>query len=55
VALALQKKGIANVWVLDGGLAAWKREGLPVTRNLATAKEAAERFGIRVIENPATL
>jgi membrane protein DedA with SNARE-associated domain len=55
VALALQKKGISNVWVLDGGLTAWKREGLPVTRNLANPKDAAERFGIRVIENPARL
>ena len=55
VAVALQKKGISNVWVLDGGLAAWTREGLPVTRNLATTKDGAERFGIRVIENPVRL
>jgi rhodanese-related sulfurtransferase len=51
VALALQKRGVSNVWVLDGGLMAWKREGLPVTVNLSTPKEAAERFGIRVIED----
>ena len=52
VAVALQKKGISNVWVLDGGLAAWEREGLPVIRNIAIPKDAAERIGIRVIENP---
>jgi membrane protein DedA with SNARE-associated domain/rhodanese-related sulfurtransferase len=51
VALALQKRGVSNVWVLDGGLLAWEREGLPVTFNLSTPKEAAERFGIRVIED----
>jgi rhodanese-related sulfurtransferase len=45
VAVALQKKGITNVWVLDGGLSAWEREGLPVTVNLSTSKDAAERFG----------
>jgi rhodanese-related sulfurtransferase len=55
VAVALQKKGISNVWVLDGGLTAWKREGLPVTRNLATLNDAAARFGIRVIENAIRL
>jgi membrane protein DedA with SNARE-associated domain/rhodanese-related sulfurtransferase len=51
VAVALQKKGITNVWVLDGGLTAWEREGLPITVNLSTSKDAAERFGIRVIED----
>jgi membrane protein DedA with SNARE-associated domain/rhodanese-related sulfurtransferase len=49
VAVALQKKGISNVWVLDGGLTAWEREGLPVTVNLSTPKDGAEWFGIRVI------
>jgi membrane protein DedA with SNARE-associated domain len=51
VAVALEKKGVSNVWVLDGGLTAWEREGLPVTVNLSTSKDAAERFGIRVIED----
>ena len=55
VAVALQKKGISNVWVLDGGLAAWEREGLPVARNIAIPKDSAERIGIRVIEDPARL
>jgi membrane protein DedA with SNARE-associated domain/rhodanese-related sulfurtransferase len=48
VAVALRKKGISNVWVLEGGLMAWKKEGLPVTLRLCTSAEAAERFGIKI-------
>jgi len=51
VAVALRKKGISNVWVLEGGLMAWKKEGLQVTLNLSTSAEAAERFGIKIIES----
>jgi rhodanese-related sulfurtransferase len=49
VALALKKKGISNVWVLEGGLTAWKKEGLPVTLRLSTSAEATERFGIKIV------
>jgi membrane protein DedA with SNARE-associated domain/rhodanese-related sulfurtransferase len=49
VAVALRKKGISNVWVLEGGLSAWKKEGLPVTSRLSTSAEAAERFGIKIV------
>ncbi len=31
VALSLRKKGIPRVWILDGGLAAWQEQGLPVS------------------------
>jgi len=51
VAVALRKKGISNVWVLEGGLTAWKKEGLPVTLKLSTSAEAAERFGIKIAED----
>jgi membrane protein DedA with SNARE-associated domain/rhodanese-related sulfurtransferase len=51
VAVALRKKGISNVWVLEGGLRAWKKEGLPVTLRLSTSAEAEERFGIKVVED----
>jgi membrane protein DedA with SNARE-associated domain/rhodanese-related sulfurtransferase len=51
VAVALGKKGISNVWVLEGGLTAWKKEGLPVTLRLSTSAEAAERFGIKITED----
>ena len=50
VAIALQKKGVSNVWLLEGGLAAWKNEGFPVTFQLSTPSEAAERLGIKIIE-----
>jgi rhodanese-related sulfurtransferase len=49
VAVALQKKGISNVWVLEGGLTAWKRVGYPVTSHLSTSTEAAESLGIKMI------
>jgi membrane protein DedA with SNARE-associated domain/rhodanese-related sulfurtransferase len=48
VAVALRRKGISNVWVLEGGLTAWKKEGLPVTLRLSTS---AERFGIKIAED----
>jgi membrane protein DedA with SNARE-associated domain/rhodanese-related sulfurtransferase len=51
VAVALRKKGISNVWVLEGGLTAWKKEGLPVTLQLSTSAEAEQRFGIKVVED----
>ena len=51
VAVALQKKGISNVWLLEGGLTAWKNEALlVVTLQLSTPSEAAERLGIKIIE-----
>jgi rhodanese-related sulfurtransferase len=49
VALSLQKRGISNVWVLEGGLTAWQKEGFSVTSQLSTSSEAAERLGIKII------
>jgi 3-mercaptopyruvate sulfurtransferase SseA len=49
VALSMRKKGIMKVWILDGGLMAWKAEGFPVTSQLSTGAEAAARLGIRII------
>jgi membrane protein DedA with SNARE-associated domain/rhodanese-related sulfurtransferase len=50
VAVALQKMGISNVWVLEGGLAAWKKEGFPIAVDLSTSSEVTERFGIKIIQ-----
>jgi rhodanese-related sulfurtransferase len=49
-ALALRRKGISNVWVLQGGLKAWRELGLPVTANLSSPAQVAARFGIELAE-----
>jgi membrane protein DedA with SNARE-associated domain/rhodanese-related sulfurtransferase len=48
VADAIQKKGVQEVWVLEGGLQAWMLEGRAVTSQLATGEEAAARVGIQL-------
>jgi membrane protein DedA with SNARE-associated domain/rhodanese-related sulfurtransferase len=50
VALALRKKGIPRVWILEGGLKSWIKEGYPVTTNLPNPKDRAAELGIQVIE-----
>ena len=50
VALALLRRGIANVFVLDGGLNAWKAEGYPVTTALSSSTESHAMLGIRLLE-----
>ena len=44
-ALSLRRKGISNVWVLEGGLKAWRELDLPVTTRLSSPVEIAARFG----------
>jgi 3-mercaptopyruvate sulfurtransferase SseA len=46
VALALLRRGIANVFVLDGGLNAWKAEGYPVTTALSSSTESHAKLGL---------
>jgi 3-mercaptopyruvate sulfurtransferase SseA len=46
VAEALRKRGIFEVWVLEGGLEAWVEEGRPVTTVFQTPQEVAARLGI---------
>ena len=46
VAEALRKRGIFEVWVLEGGLEAWVQEGRPVTTDFQTPEQAAARMGI---------
>jgi membrane protein DedA with SNARE-associated domain/rhodanese-related sulfurtransferase len=48
VANALHKIGVADVWVLEGGLEAWAEEGRSVTTKLFTSEEAAQRMGIQI-------
>ena len=47
-ALALRRKGISNVWVLQGGLKAWRELGLPVTLHLRSAAQVAAALGIEL-------
>jgi membrane protein DedA with SNARE-associated domain/rhodanese-related sulfurtransferase len=49
-ALALRGKGISNVWVLQGGLKAWRELGLPMSTNLNSTETVAARFGIELPE-----
>ena len=48
VAVALRRRGVDQVWVLDGGLASWQDHGLPLTTNLSTPEEVAHRLGIEL-------
>jgi membrane protein DedA with SNARE-associated domain/rhodanese-related sulfurtransferase len=50
VALALRKKGIQNVWILEGGLNRWIKEGYPVIPNLTNPKDRVAELGIQVID-----
>jgi membrane protein DedA with SNARE-associated domain/rhodanese-related sulfurtransferase len=50
VALALRRKGIPKVWILEGGLKAWIEDGYPVTPNLGDPKERAVSLGIQVVD-----
>jgi len=52
-ALLLRRKGISNVWVLEGGLKAWRELDLPVTTELNTPAEVAARFGVELPDETA--
>jgi membrane protein DedA with SNARE-associated domain/rhodanese-related sulfurtransferase len=47
-ALALNRIGVKNVWVLEGGLKAWREQGLPVSQSPEVPEVAAERVGVRL-------
>ena len=48
VAVALKRIGIDKVWVLEGGLKAWREHGFPVSHSLEAPEVVAERFGVRL-------
>jgi membrane protein DedA with SNARE-associated domain/rhodanese-related sulfurtransferase len=48
VAVELQRKGVTNVWVLEGGFASWKAAGYSVTRELSTPAEMFTRLGLEL-------
>jgi membrane protein DedA with SNARE-associated domain/rhodanese-related sulfurtransferase len=48
VAVGLKRIGVDNVWVLEGGLKAWRQQGLPVSQTPEAPEVAAERVGVRL-------
>jgi membrane protein DedA with SNARE-associated domain/rhodanese-related sulfurtransferase len=50
-ALGLQRIGINNVWVLEGGLKAWREQGFPVAKSPDPVELAAARVGVK-LPNP---
>lgn len=47
-ALGLKRIGVDNVWVLEGGLKAWREQGFPVSRSLEVPETVAARLGIKL-------
>jgi rhodanese-related sulfurtransferase len=54
VAEAMNKVGLTDVWILEGGLDAWVAEGRPTTVEFSTREQLAARLGI-VIPPPRRL
>jgi len=50
VAIALKRIGIDRVWVLEGGLNAWREQGFPVAQFLEAPEVVAERLGVKLPE-----
>jgi rhodanese-related sulfurtransferase len=53
VAMLLKRKGITQIWVLEGGLAAWTSEGFPVSEKLLGEEEVVRRFGLQILDGKA--
>ncbi len=47
-AVGLKRIGVDKVWVLEGGLKAWREHGFPVSRSLEVPEAVAERLGIKL-------
>jgi rhodanese-related sulfurtransferase len=52
-AMALKRIGVENVWVLEGGLKAWRDKGLPLSQSPEVPEVIAERLGIKLPESTA--
>ena len=48
VAVALKRIGIDKVWVLEGGLKAWREQGFPVSQSLEAPEVVAARYGVKL-------
>jgi membrane protein DedA with SNARE-associated domain/rhodanese-related sulfurtransferase len=47
-AVSLKRIGVANVWVLEGGLEAWCGHGFPVSKTPELPHVVAERYGVKL-------
>jgi len=47
-AVGLKRIGVDKVWVLEGGLKAWREHGFPVSQGLDLPEAVAERFGVKL-------
>ncbi len=47
-AVGLKRIGVDKVWVLEGGLKAWRECGYPVSQSLEVPEVVAERFGVKL-------
>ena len=47
-AVGLKRIGVDNVWVLEGGLKAWREHGLPVSQSPEVPEAVAERLGVKL-------
>ena len=47
-AVGLKRIGVDKVWVLEGGLKAWREHGLPVSQSPEVPEAVAERLGIKL-------
>jgi 3-mercaptopyruvate sulfurtransferase SseA len=52
VAVGLKRIGVDKVWVLEGGLKAWRENGLPVSQSPEVPEAVAERLGVKLPEAP---
>ena len=49
-ALALKRIGVDKVWVLEGGLKAWRQQNFPVSHSREAPEAVAERVGVKLPE-----
>ena len=47
-AVGLKRIGVDNVWVLEGGLKAWREHGLPVSQSPEVPEAVAARLGVKL-------
>ena len=47
-AVELKRIGVDKVWVLEGGLKAWREHGLPVSQFPEVPEAVAERLGVKL-------